>query len=63
MPEMMERALKRAAGRLARKHRLHRKKGETMKGAKNAYTYGTLRKIEMQHRAKGGAPGKYLKKV
>lgn len=58
MPKELERRLKRDATRLAKSGKLR-----GGKGAKDAYTYGTLRKIEKRHQAKGGKPGKYLKNV
>jgi hypothetical protein len=63
MPVAKENELKRVAAKYAKSGRLKKKKGESTKEAKNAYVYGTLRKIEKRHRAKGGKPGKYLHKV
>lgn len=63
MPAELENDLRQSAAKLARGGKLRRKKGMTLKEAEDAYTYGTMRKIEKQHRAKGGAPGKYMKRV
>ena len=63
MPAALEKKLGSVAAKYARQGKLKKRKGETTKEAKAAYKYGTLRKIELRHRAKGGKPGKYLKKV
>jgi len=61
-PVEMERDLRGQARKLARSGKLRSKK-MGLKDAEDAYVWGTMRKLEKQHRAKGGAPGKYMKKV
>jgi hypothetical protein len=63
MPIALEHDLERQASRLASSGKLKKKKKMGLKDAEQAYVWGTMRKIELQHRAKGGAPGKYMKHV
>ena len=44
MPKEQEEALKQVAEKYARQGKLKKKKGQTMKEAENAFTYGILRK-------------------
>lgn len=55
MPKAVHRQLKRRARKLA--------KAGKLRDGEEEYIYGTLRKIEKRHRAKGGKKGKYLTKV
>jgi len=59
MPKALENSLMRQARRLAKSGKLR----QAGKAGKNAYVWGTMRKIEKQHQAKGGSPGKYLHNV
>lgn len=63
MPTNLEADLKAQAAKLARSGKLKKKGQMSLQEAEDSYTYGTMRKLEKQHRAKGGAPGKYLKKL
>jgi hypothetical protein len=64
MPIALERELRAEADKVASSGRMRkRKRGQSLKDAENAYVWGTMRKIERYHRAKGGAPGKYMKTI
>jgi hypothetical protein len=43
MPEAQEKKLKQVANRYAKQGKLHRKKGQSLKEAKNAFVYGKMR--------------------
>ena len=54
MPKALENKLRRQATKAIGNG------SKSAKKRKRAYVYGTMRKIEEQHEAKGGRPGKYM---
>jgi hypothetical protein len=63
VPAKLEHDLKKEARKLGKKGKLRKKKGMSLRDAEDSYSWGTMRKIEKRHRAKGGAPGKYMHNV